>query len=970
MFTLPISSQNFKRDFLNGSGSLSAGVPAFNPLQKFDPSVTKALEISAGAAPPRLEFGQANGLACKVKFDAQAHSGVELVWPGKQTDFTQQHKIPAVSAGKLGAHLFFTASAAGNLEGSMPAGTANFEFGIKAGADVGYDRYALFDDQLAAGEILTSLIGGLRLPQHCGDPSRVPDPGELLVFGYDGFLELTAGLSWGYQLSASHNVDFNNLHAAVDYVLRLKAAVSAGYRIGGSFSIEAQRGKSAGWVRLVVRKKRDSKFDFAASFDGGVDLKTAGLPESADEFLTALLGADAKSALDLFKKIQDFTDLNKVEAEAGKLLNGTLKNLANKWIGAPLDQSTVQKFLAAAKKVADDYENADQIIVNSVMHLYEDYLGKLDVLKPALEKIAGLSSRDGLKGLSDSEAWSIINRLVGGDLFNLLKDNTLFAQTTGIAEKTLEFMNGSWQKPLKDLVDEIKPAFPLDKLMGQVAQFASKDKLLTLADTKLQGLVEKLLGRAWSEINASNAGKIAKDLNDALANVSKFKDTWSARLKEAANESFKIQANYTYTRASSDEALIDVEIDVSETAGQALYQAAAHGKFAQVLANPSSPLLEVNAGALTHKLTKSTQLHIAVLGWEFTSFHQVISNTEIAIQRGASGQIQVFTTEASLKDRREKKGRDKTTETVATNFLLRFTGEIAQSSPDGPYLTKNINNMAAQYDLSFTDEKTDEAELRNYLDLAESLQLIPSAAAFIAGLKTQFPQGFGKVTAKYIVAFDNDGVADAFKASPGTAAALAHEITQKLMRAQLLHRHLLDGPAQIALAALDPGIRGVYFKEGFTAILSRHWQVNVPDFLGGGTEQILDAWRPFIVRLLDMESDFAKRFAALDTLVSKAKREGSAIPVNDLEEDARKFVESAAEVVNYDGRINSCFAVFDALAAAGSSGKSYRESALVLEIQTAGGTKVTKYISAGTPSVGQPAEEMLAAGASPVSPGD
>lgn len=961
---IPIDNQSFKKDFLNGQGSLDIQAAGFDPGQPIPNSITQ-LVVAGVDVNPSLQFGNRDGLACTVTFQGNAKTGIELVWPNQSNGFTKQHNLPPVPEGKVGAHLFFDASASGDVQGSMPIGpAAGFNFGIKAGAGVGYDRYAVYDAHIAGGSLVFDLLAGVRLPQSCGAAGQIPAPGEVLCFDYNGFLDLSAGLNWGYQLSGTHDIDFNNLHAAVDYNLRLKAAISAGYQLGGEYSIEVSQGHATDWVRAVVRKKRNSEFDFAASFNLDASIKVTGLPSSADDFLGALLGTDAKSALALFDKIKNYTDLSKVEQDAGKLLTGRLENLANKWIGEVLDNSNVQQFLSVVNKVVTDYENADQIVVNAVTHLYEDYLGdgKLDVLKAAVQKIASLSSRDSLANLSDSEAWQIINRLVGGDLYKLLQENAVFAQITGIAQKTLDFLNGGWQKELKDVIDELKAAFPLDKVFGEIAQFSTKDKLLSLADEKLQGVVEKLLGKLWTQINSSSLANDAKQLNGILVQIDNFKNTWYQRLTAALNQSFSLQLNYAYTRATEDDALIDVDIDVSSAAGQDLFNDASHGKFKSVFANPNSPLLKVQQGVLTHQLTKSTQLQIAVFGWQASSFTQVVSNTEIAIQNGASGQIQVFTTQASIDQRKQtqkKKGSDKVTETVESNLLLKFVGEtfLAGGSPDSPYLAKVINNMAAEYDLSYSDDQTTPYELQSYLSFAETLGLVPSAKDFAGTLSEQFPQGLGKVKAQYVVTFDNDGVRDAFTVAPGQAAGIAQAVTMDLIRSALVHRGLLNGPALIALAAIDPGIREVYKTQGFTAILQGHLSVDVPADLGGGHVNVNDAFRPFVSTLLGMEFAFAKSFSDLDNLVVSIKQ-GATPPVDKLQQMATQFVESAADISGY-GRINSMFAIFDALVQAGSSGKGYRESSMILQIQ-AGSQTITKYLSSGTPKPAGAGQALVA----------
>ena len=101
----------------------------------------------------------------------------------------------------------------------------------------------------------------------------------------------------------------NQLNLDLDYALRMMAAVSVGYSLAGDFSVEARRGAEDGWARFVVRKNRDSEFGFTADFgfDGKLELK--GLPQSADEFLIRLIGADARTVLAATEKTAQLWDV-------------------------------------------------------------------------------------------------------------------------------------------------------------------------------------------------------------------------------------------------------------------------------------------------------------------------------------------------------------------------------------------------------------------------------------------------------------------------------------------------------------------------------------------------------------------------------------------------------------------------------------------------------------------------------------
>jgi hypothetical protein len=193
-------------------------------------------------------------LALDATFSGQADNSIRVVWLTDATDSLLRQYAQRLQPNEVSLLLSMSGIAAGSLERMFPAGPAALEFGIKAGAAVGYERFGVYDNNADATTCLTELIDGVRLPQGCNTVDRIPGPGEILAFRYNGLLELTAALKWGYRITGMKGIEFRELDAVVSYALRLKAGVTAGYRIGGSFNMESSAGSRDGWVHLQVHK--------------------------------------------------------------------------------------------------------------------------------------------------------------------------------------------------------------------------------------------------------------------------------------------------------------------------------------------------------------------------------------------------------------------------------------------------------------------------------------------------------------------------------------------------------------------------------------------------------------------------------------------------------------------------------------------------------------------------------------------
>jgi hypothetical protein len=273
---LPISIQpgTFKRDFLGGHGSLNLNWAGFDPTKPFSDDVTTVDSGSVTGSTGDLTFGQATGLQMTASLSATSSSTIELIRDPTKSDFAKRYKLN-ISTNQIGCHFHLEGQAGGTLSGSVPLpAMANLDFGIKAGASVFYDRFSLYDAKEPSGNVLLDLVTGLRLPEHAGLPATLPVPGELLVFGYDGYLDMNAGLSWGYQLTGHEGITYNELNASIEYALQLKAAANFAYKLaavskyprapdpnqGGSTS--RSRSPRAMSLTLLSGFKRAARFRF------------------------------------------------------------------------------------------------------------------------------------------------------------------------------------------------------------------------------------------------------------------------------------------------------------------------------------------------------------------------------------------------------------------------------------------------------------------------------------------------------------------------------------------------------------------------------------------------------------------------------------------------------------------------------------------------------------------------------------
>jgi hypothetical protein len=983
MLIFPINTETFKKSFLSGDGQieLQSDQDLWMSLVatggKFLPTVTRIADLKFSFANAgNFRFGREGGMRLSV--GAGARHVIQLIWPDEENKLLKDLGLGEfLTDDKLYARIFLSANGDLAADAKIPSGPLSATFGIGSGGDVAYERLKAYDAETSAKEILGDLLGGLRLPQQVDSVSEIPAPGELLSTRFGGYLKLNAGLTWGYALTGSRSVDLNELKLDLNYALKMMAAVSVGYSLAGEFIIEARRGGQKGWARFVVRKRRDSQFNVAAdfNFDGQIELK--GLPQSADEFLIRLIGGDAKTVLDYFQATRHYSSLDALEKTLTPMVKGFVHDWSSELIGKALSNETLQEFLNAAQKVSETYADLDARIVD----LYHSYLDRIPLLQRALDLLAGVSLPSGLAELTDTDAeagaaeqetamaaWDVAQLLWGTNIYPLLLQNEEFAKFSQLAQNARAFVEDGATKPLREFISTLKAAMQLDPLFKKLRVIKTADQLKQLGDAQLQDLAGRLIGVAFDKIKNSELNNAAKTLQQSLDKIEAFKNTWFARITDAVSSKFTLDLHYAYTQASRDAKLLDVELNLNLSEGRDLARAAAMGDFSGILEKYDSRTMKVNSGVFTHEISRSSQLQINVLGWGYDSLKQLTQNVERSIEPANGGLLQVYATETSIKQR-VTKGR-KFKETIESNFLLRAVGEAFQPSfqqdgqptgqPSGgssnpvdretrEYLIQTLNNLAVQYDLLESDDHTSAEELKRYLDLAEFLGLFDKAgrAAFIREMAVQFPAGFGKVKINYVVRYDKDALRTAFTSISGDELReLARQTMRQLIGAKYTGMKQTAQLARVGFAYLSPSLHEVFDKEGFTA-LSQFKTVTLPAWFTKGEPlkvSLLPSDIQFLITLCNIEKSYADRLVKLDKLLDRALLDEKPVPLDELNESTRKFVDMADDLDEW--RENAFFAIFDKIIQSALKNApqipAARESAMVIEITADGKNKVTK----------------------------
>jgi len=956
---LPINANSFKASFLDGNGSLNivsdndAWKTLFDSNGKFTEDTDSLAEIGLGAGTTKpLRFGAKDKLELEIGLQAQLAGGIELVFSPDANALIGKYGLESEFTGdKLYVHTFLDSKLSGKLGAGFPVGPISGTFGIDAGGSVLYRRLKPYDRSASSRTIIEDVFGSLRLPHQIDDPAKIPGPGEVIALEYGGYLNMSAGLTWGYSMHGTRSFEVRDLKADANYDLKVAAGIDVEFKVAGSFGIEVRQGSEPGWARFVVRKKKTRSWSFSEdlSFKSKLDVK--GIPDTPREFLRALFGADTDGFFRAFDLAQKYSSLEEIEKKVGKLSIDYLSKFADKYVGAVLSNSTLQAVLAEVRRVTDLYSKIDR----KVIAIYEENLGKITGLRTTLDTILGFQDLSGFKGIVDPAVLDIVRKLSGEKYYDVLLDETEFGNFLGQVRKVKDFLDDGVSKIIRDVIGDLKREYDLDKIFTELAKYDTPKKLEALADKKLKAFVEQFVGKAFEEIE--DFDKVLKEVKKALMAAESFADKWFGRMVEATNQSLEFSLRNAYTSSTEDDKLIDVELKLTLKKGRELAEAASRGDFAEIIRSYSAEFVKVNPDTVfNRKISKSAHLQVNILGWGFERKSELVQKIEHAIQTDSSGLVHVFTLDTHIEQLTKTSKKKKLLGQMRSNFVLRAVGETAQpaDSPDSAidpetnrFVIATLNKMAVNYEFFVEDSDTKPKELLIYLQLAKVMGMIPDTGEYLRELERQFPDGFGHVSVEYAVRYDDKTTRSAFSLSGDGLRNSAQEIIRETIAARFIGLKEIESNARIGFALRDPQLAFDYWNLG-PAFLNKHIVAVLPAwFTGGSSDKVVSLMkhqRSVLATIYRTEKRYLDRLVKLDALVDDAQTAGRGVDLDELADAARDFVSIADDVDTF-GQDNSFFIAFDKLAREGSAGKWRRESALILRLKPEGGEEVVKFIT-------------------------
>jgi len=462
-----------------GAGQLSIDTGDLQLGHALDESTATLLKAGFDGGNPNVTLGGGN----TVQLGITATTSVELVSVFSSTQGQQLELLKANGIGQFfdnGANsdkVVLGFDVGGKAEvaasGSFNYSALKAGFKLNAGGNGGYSYLRAMDKTLPIERLLPEFFSRMRLPEQSSDAFR---PGEAISLRYGGYLKLAAEASAGYQLTGTKSIALGGLALSEKYGLSIIGKVGLTAGIAGQYSIIVTAADGlAGWARVRVHRQKSKSFGIAADVKVGLKQQLDHLPPTANEFLGAALGVNAKNFLNVFNKALELSDFEKFKAA----IDGLAQRYVSEYLNKSFDElASISEFTSFLKRVNQAVTSYEQLGDRTVA-LFDRYFEQLLELTAFLNKIQELEA-DGLDKLRKDfspAAFNMLSQLTDGDpLAFLLRQVTIGGQKIDAlpelksrAASVQEIISAVAHEEIRNVVALAKQSFGTDKLFKDLA---------------------------------------------------------------------------------------------------------------------------------------------------------------------------------------------------------------------------------------------------------------------------------------------------------------------------------------------------------------------------------------------------------------------------------------------------------------------------------------------------------------------
>lgn len=544
--------------------------------------------------------------------------------------------IPAGALNEYLVVLRWGYDASVKTQGSIALGAAGqFTFGGSAARDAAYAVIRRFPQDKKSYEALQDLADSWMLPTQV-EGIKDLDPGTWLISEVNGAVAANIGITYGLDFNWIREIQAGGLAGDIGLRLQLGLQASLGFNASGQYLVVLCRESmdpNNQNVRLRIFKQRKKGWNFALNAGATVQGVAGFLPDNYDDLIKAVFGVHGAQVV---KGLQTFDKWTNTEQTLPEILAGAGVEQARKLLQAVTGKDPITEFEAGKKLVVDflnEWTNLDSLN-HKVSTLIWKVLGEIkdaakltdalnrikeiatqiqnldlarvkQLLQPLLQDIDFFRTPVG-KWLESLAAQGILRALSGNEEFKKLQ------QAAGATIRVLD--GGPIEDVLKKLQNFIETHLGDElKKIEQIKNTISQTDLNKLANTWLAARLTDFLG---ATLDLQKLEQIRLSLQTIRKKTQAYYDMGV----KALTKQYKFSYAYTYQKATTKTALLDVVFDLSKPNTATWMSQAVDGDFNQLLIqrNDGVTLREAH---LTHQIERNSQVTISTPFFSKESIH-------------------------------------------------------------------------------------------------------------------------------------------------------------------------------------------------------------------------------------------------------------------------------------------------------------------------------------------------------------
>jgi hypothetical protein len=505
----------------------------------------------------------------------------------------------------------YSASFSGSA--SHPMGLlGTVSFGVDAKRNSVFAILHRFDANQGAHEVIEDSIASWRLPRHVAYDGKDVNlkPETWLLAEADGSLALKLAASLGWNMNFAKDAKLlgvtHNLSAKIDASL----TATFGFSVSGKYIVVAGRESADTVVRLRLCKRSSKGLDFGLNLSVGVKGADPQLPANFDDFIKSTFGVHG---LQVLNDLREWTDPS---TDLGQRLAGLTDQTALDLLKSTSGIDPAAEFDKAKQIVAgalNTWTTLPDKVSSMLWSFLDKQAGRAGVVTDFKTFLTDLSNpATGNDALARALQKATFGDTPQGQFLEAIADKGLLALANDLgpvsaaAGKVLNILNGSIIAELQAFINQ---KLDLSQIRNAVndADFNKIDQWL---QNRLGNFLDKTLGL-----------EDLKDIQNAIKTLDTKVGGYYKTAVQALTKRYSVDFAATYQQTTTDNALIDVNFDLSKPDAAALFaEVVAQSNLDNLLTRETNGVT-LNQAKLTHEINRKGTVDLNMPFFDFSSTH-------------------------------------------------------------------------------------------------------------------------------------------------------------------------------------------------------------------------------------------------------------------------------------------------------------------------------------------------------------